>query len=388
MDKKQRAGPVRHLPMKILHIISSGGMYGAEAVILNLSRALNEGPHESILGVFSNSSRPNVQLHERALREGIESHLISCNGQVDRTVPSRIRELATQTGAEVVHAHGYKADVYVYLAMRGSPISIVSTCHTWYDNDIVVRLYGMLDRLVLRRFSGIVAVSTAVKQQLLGAGVSEGNVRLIRNGVDLLAFQESSRSQQTPNGADCPLSVGLVGRLSQEKGVDLFLQAAARVLQELPHTKFLVVGDGPLRVELESLIEHLGLAGSVSLLGRKDDMPSFYNSLDLLVSASRQEGLPIALLEGMASGLPLVATAVGGVPALVQTDRTGVLVPADNVEALAKAISRLLLDAGLRQRFGNAARTLIAEEYSATRMASDYLSLYQEAVTAKRQSAS
>jgi glycosyltransferase involved in cell wall biosynthesis len=373
--------------MKILHIISSGGMYGAEAVILNLSRALNEGSHQSILGVFSNSSQPNVQLHERALQEGIESHLISCNGQIDRTVPSRIRELARQTGVDVVHAHGYKADVYAYLAMKKSSTPLVSTSHGWIDHDISVRLYGKLDRFILRSYSGVVAVSNAVKQQLLGAGVSEGNIRLIRNGIDLRAFQESSRSQQTHNETDCPLSVGLVGRLSQEKGVDLFLQAATEVLLELPHTKFFVVGDGPLRIELESLIEHLGIAGSASLLGRKDDMPSFYNSLDLLVSASRQEGLPIALLEGMASGLPLVATAVGAVPTLVQTDRTGILVPANNVKALAKAISRLLLDTSLRKRFGTAARALIAEEYSATRMASDYLSLYQEAVIAKRQSA-
>src|SRR5665213_3553097 len=106
--------------MKILHVISSGGMYGAEAVILNHSRTLNRNGHASVLGVFSNSSNPNLQLHESATREGIESHLIPCKGQIDWNVAAGIRELVAGMGADVVHAHGYKADVYVYFALRGT----------------------------------------------------------------------------------------------------------------------------------------------------------------------------------------------------------------------------------------------------------------------------
>src|ERR1700679_435657 len=111
--------------MKVLHIISSGGMYGAEAVILNMSRFLNGGAHSSVLGSFSNSSNPNHQLHERVITEGIESHLIPCEGQIDRAAITSIHELAVQTRADIVHAHGYKADIYVYFALRGSGIPFV-----------------------------------------------------------------------------------------------------------------------------------------------------------------------------------------------------------------------------------------------------------------------
>ena len=104
--------------MRVLHIISSCGMYGAEAVILNMSRMLNEGSHRSVVTAFLNSSNPNQQLHESASREGIESHLIPCNGRLDRGAIRRIRELAADMGADVVHAHGYKADLYVYFALR------------------------------------------------------------------------------------------------------------------------------------------------------------------------------------------------------------------------------------------------------------------------------
>jgi glycosyltransferase involved in cell wall biosynthesis len=340
--------------MIVLHIISSGGMYGAEAVILNLSRTLNAARHRSILGVFANHPEPNLQLHQAARREGIESHTIPSRGLFDRSVPAAIRALVQQTGADIVHAHGYKADVYVYLALRKSQIPIVSTCHTWYDNDTALRLYGAIDRWVLRSFAGVVAVSEEVRQRLFKSSVRKENVRLIPNGIDLRPFDIPKTHPDLP-----ALRVGLVGRLSQEKGVDLFLQAAALVLAELPQTRFVVMGEGPQRPELEALIQQLDIEHSAS-----------------------QEGLPIALLEGMASCLPLVATAVGEVPSLVQDGRTGLLVPPEDVPSLAQAILTLLQDPTLRQRLGEAARALVADEFSADRMTADYLSLYQQVIAA------
>jgi glycosyltransferase involved in cell wall biosynthesis len=146
--------------------------------------------------------------------------------------------------------------------------------------------------------------------------------------------------------------------------------------------KFVVAGDGPDRAELDALIDKLGIRASVTLLGRCDDMPSFYASLDVMVSSSRHEGLPIAILEGMASRLPLIATPVGAIPTVIQDGRTGVLVPAENPELLAKAIIDLLHDHERRQRLGSAARLLVEEEFSAARMTADYLRVYEDAVAA------
>jgi glycosyltransferase involved in cell wall biosynthesis len=367
--------------VKILHIISSGGMYGAEAVILNMSRTLNESGHGSVLGVFSNSANPNLQLHEAAAREGIESHLISCKGQIDRTVVGSIRELASRANADIVHAHGYKADIYTWLALRGSGKPFVSTCHTWYDNDLLVTLYGMADRYVLRSYSAVVAVSDEVKQRLLKAGVREDKIHLVRNGIDLRPFDNAAPSLRTGPSTDHSPLVGLIGRLSTEKGVDIFLRAAALVLPELPSTKFVVVGEGPDRDKLESLIDELSIRENVSMLGRRDDMPSVYASLDIMVSASRQEGLPMAILEGMASRLPLVATDVGDVSTIVLDGRTGVLLPPEKPDLLAAAIVTLLRNPSQRERFGAAARTLIEDEFSATRMTANYLRVYQEAAS-------
>jgi glycosyltransferase involved in cell wall biosynthesis len=175
--------------------------------------------------------------------------------------------------------------------------------------------------------------------------------------------------------------VGLVGRLSIEKGVDIFLQAAARVLLELPSTRFVVAGEGPDRDKLESMIDELKIRGSVLMLGRRDDMPSVYASLDIMASASREEGLPIAILEGMASRLPVVATAVGEVPTIVLDGRTGILVPPKNAESLADAIVMLLRNPDEQRRLGAAARKLIEDDFSAGRMTDDYLRVYELAAS-------
>ena len=366
--------------MKVLHIISSSGMYGAEAVILNMSRILNEAGHSSQLGVFSNSTKPNLQLHERAAKEGIESHLIPCSGQVDRAAVAALRELAVRTGADIVHAHGFKADVYVYFALRRSGVPFVSTCHTWYDTDPIVTLYGKIDRLVLRRFARVVAVSEEVRQRLLKAGVSEDKVRIVRNGIDLRPFENARPSLRDQDSPKALPIVGLIGRLAWEKGVDIFLLAAAKVLTEGVGTRFVIVGEGPDGEKLDRSIDELKIRDHVAMLGRRDDMPSVYASLDIMVSASRQEGLPMAILEGMASRLPLVATTVGEVPTVVQDGRTGRLVPPGDVDQLAGAITELLRDPARRATLGAAARQLIREEYSADRMAADYLRVYAEAI--------
>jgi len=371
--------------MKILQMISSGGMYGAEAVILNLSRSLNEGPHRSMLGVFSNSSNPNLQLHESATKQGVESYLIPCNGQVDRKAITRIRELVERTGVNVVHAHGYKADIYAFLALRGSGVSLVSTCHNWIDSDQKTSFYGILDRRILRGYARVVAVSEDVRQRLLKSGVNANKVSMIRNGIDLRPFDRASATVRHELGWDAHPIVGFVGRLSREKGPDIFLSAAARVLAQCPDAKFVLAGDGPDRAELETLIDQLGIRDRVRMLGRCDDMPAVYASLDIMVSASRIEGLPMAILEGMASRLPLVATAVGEVPTVIQDGRTGVLVPAEDTELLAAAIIELLRDPEKRKLLGAAARQLVEDEFSAERMRADYLRVYEDAiaVTAK-----
>lgn len=366
--------------MNILQIISSNGMYGAESVILTISRVLNAGGHHSSIGVFANSLNPNLQLHEHARQEGIDSIVFPCRRQLDRTAISSIRDVARQTGVDIVHSHGYKADIYAYCALRHCGCSLVSTCHNWIDQDFRDSLYGVIDRFALRHFDRVVAVSEEVKERLLKAGVKEGRIRLVKNGIDWQRFGAGASPSTEQDTAHPSVVVGLVARLSHEKGVDTFLRAASYVAANCANAQFVVVGEGPDRDGLERLIDELRINSRVSLVGRRDDMPSVYRSFDVMVSSSRKEGLPVSIMEGMATGLPVVATAVGEVPRLVRGGETGLLVPPDEPLLLAKAIAELLVDREYRERLGCAAKQLIEREFSAERMAIDYLRVYEDSI--------
>ncbi len=364
--------------MKILHLISSGGMYGAEAVILNLSKTLIDQGDESEIAFFQNQPQPNLDLQTAAAHRSIPTHAVVCQGQLDLSVPGRIRDLARSVSANVVHAHGYKADLYTWAALRRASIPIVSTCHNWIETTAPLRAYGFIDRRVLRSFAAVIAVSRDVQRQLLSAGVAPDRVTLIPNGVDTRPFLEHSPASRLQHS---PLTVGFVGRLSPEKGADLFLQAAARALKDHPQTRFQIIGDGPDRQALEQLAHTLHIDQHVAFVGRKDDMPGVYASLDLLVSSSRQEGLPMSLLEAMAASLPIVATAVGEVPSLIRSHETGLLVPPSDVDALSQAMNSLLADAPLRQQMGANARQLVEQNFSAAQMTGQYKRVYTHVIS-------
>lgn len=351
-------------------------MYGAEVVILNLSKGLERAGHESILGVFTHSGQTENQLLEASVAEGIATHSIPCNGRVDISSIQMIRKLSREAKADVVHAHGYKADIYTGTAMLGSNIPIVSTCHNWIDSDFATKVYGYADRLALHQFSAIAAVSSNVQDRLHSAGISK--TRVIGNGVDPERF--SIRAMRSSRPVSFPLTIGLAGRLSQEKDVELFLQTAAAVLPEFPSAQFVIAGEGPEREMLETLIDKLQIRSSVTLMGRCNDMPRFYGSLDVLVSSSRTEGFPMGLLEGMASYLPIVATNVGDVAKIVRHGESGFLVPAGNPGMLKDALSRLLSDGALRLSFGEKGREIVSREFSIEAMTQNYLRMYEHAI--------
>ncbi len=363
--------------MRVLHLISSGGMYGAEAVILNVSRVMQDAGHRSMLAVFNNSAKPNLQVHEAALDAGIESHLLECRGQLDWRVAPRLRQLVRQTQADLLHAHGYKSDIYAYLALQRRGLPLVSTCHTWLDNDLFERAYGMADRFVLRSFDGVIAVSGEVQRQLTGSGTQAGKVRMVFNGIDLGPFTEGATRHRAPERrAGC--TIGVVARLSPEKGHSFLLEAAVRVLAEFPDCRFALFGEGPERAALEQMADRLGIRASVTFAGRRDDMPAVYASLDIQVFSSLQEGLPMALLEGMASRLPVVATAVGEIPTVLRHGEAGRIVPPGDIPALADALLRLLRNAGERDALADAAYEQVRANFSATRTAQEYLDVYRK----------
>jgi glycosyltransferase involved in cell wall biosynthesis len=361
--------------MKILHLVSSGGYYGKEAVIVNLCSALERLGCASEVGAFLNSQAPNQDLVNRSRLEGLSARTFDCRGRLDLQAVRSIREHIVSQQIDLVHTHDYKADLYGYLAARQAGRPVFATCHLWFTTTLQDRFYGRVDRLVLRYFDGVIGVSPPIVGRLHQAWVPERKVVVIANGIDFSPFLGVDDAPGGREFGSAP-TIGLVGRLVRQKGHPVLFAAARGILEGFPGAKFVLVGDGEDRKQLEALAQELGITGSVNFAGFRDDMPRVYAGLDLMVMPSLDEGLPMTLLEAMAAKRAVIASAVGAVPEVIEHGESGLLVEPGNSGDLQQAILSLLDDASLRRRIAENARQAVSR-FSSERMARNYLDFYE-----------
>lgn len=364
--------------MNVLQLISSGGYYGAENVVVSLADSLQQQDCRSVIGVFHNDRQRNEELTRQAERRGLDVQKIVCRGRWDWQTIRAIRDKIESLNIDLLHTHGYKADIYGFLASRRLGLPLVSTCHLWTRQTAAVRFYDFLDSLFLRRFDAVVAVSDAIAKSLRLCGIRESKIRVIDNGIDLPSFSQERATLAQKFNKGRNLVVGTVGRLVAQKGLEYFLRAAREVLPEFPDVTFVVLGAGPDREKLEHMATELAIERNVLFAGHCTDMPGAYASMDVFVLASLDEGMPMAVLEALASKKPVVATRVGAVPRLIIHEKTGLLIAPRDVQALKLAILRLLNDASLRSRLGNAGEALVNRSHSHNVMAKNYLQLYEQ----------
>ncbi len=343
--------------MRVLHLISSSGVYGAEKMVTGLCAALPQFGVTATLEVFDNQHSRNVDVAEYAAAAGVPVRLLRCGGRFDPGAVRRLRADVAELGIDIVHAHGYKANLYGYLATLGSRTHIVATNHR-FDTGRNNRLDGPL----LRRFDAVYAVSDEARDSLRSEYGIE-HALTIGNGIDPAAFEAVAPTLDLPH----PL-VGMVARLAPEKAPEDYLALASQI----PDAHFVLVGDGPLRPALESR------AGpNLTFTGFRDDMPGVYASLDILVQPSYREGMPMTILEAMASGVPVVATRVGAAADVIDDRSTGLLVDAADVPGLVEAVDWLLADEPRRESMGRAAEAAVAQRFTVEVMARRYAEQYR-----------
>lgn len=365
--------------MRVLHLISSAGWYGAENVLVNLAAASRQLGCDARAGVLCDRRNPHLEVAERAAERQVPAEVFHCRGRLDFGTVSTLRRYLHQNGIDILHTHGYKAHFYAVCALRGaSRPGLVTTCHTGTDQPektAFLQLYDALTRMLRHRAGRIVAVSPAIAGTLRAEGVPLERLATIPNGIDVGRFDLPHQSwPDVPSGAPV---VGIVGRLIREKGPYCLLEAARRVLAQVPEARFVFVGDGPERGMLQQAAERDGLAPHILFAGVRTDMPAVYAALDVFVQPSFSEGMPLTVLEAMAAGLPIVATSVGAVPELLDSGSCGLLCPPEDAGALADALMRILRNPDDARRLGANARTRLHQHYSAEAMARRYLDVYQ-----------
>jgi glycosyltransferase involved in cell wall biosynthesis len=383
-DILDRGLPGKTNTMNVLHLISSGGFYGAENVVSALTRDLRSMDNWAAVGLFENRHQPETKVAAQFLASGAELIRIPCRGRVDRDAVRFIRGLISSKKLDVLHTHGYKADIYGYLAARRSPIPIIATCHNWTHPTFAVRTYEFLDAFFLRRFDRVVAVSESIAREARQAGIHPDAITTIDNGIDLSPFSNAQPSLKCSQDNNGELLIGTAGRLVELKGLTYFLQAAQMILREFPNVRFVIVGEGPERARLEQLARDSGIADRLLFTGSRPDMADVYVSLDIFVLASIDEGMPMVILEALASGRAVVATNVGAVSKLVESGKTGVLVPPRDATRLAAAIRDMIKSPVLREQMGRNGQSRVREEFSSEVMTRKYLEVYREVLQTRQ----
>ncbi|MFM1987603.1 MAG: hypothetical protein RJA99_560 [Pseudomonadota bacterium] len=361
-------------PPRVLHLRSSAGVYGAERVLLTLLPALPALGIEVVLGCLRNPYQPAVALHEHALAAGVDSRLVRCDGRLDLGTVAAIRALADETGADLLHVHDYKGAFHARLANRPRR-PLVATMHGQFADSAAVRVYNWIERRLARGADRICVVSDAMRGPLERAGVPRARTIEVPNGVDIGRFRPADRAAAR-DALGLPREARVFGtamRLLEVKDPLGLVTAFARA--DLGAARLAIAGDGPLRTPLQARIDALGLGPRVRLLGVRDDLERVYPAFDAFVLPSRSEGLPMALLEAMACGVPPIASAVGRVPEALAglPQGTAATVPPGDAAALAAALAAFAPPPGAAE----ALRARVLERFSSGALARAYAEVYR-----------
>jgi glycosyltransferase involved in cell wall biosynthesis len=384
-------------PRRILRVIARLNLGGPSIQAITLTRALEERGYETRL----------VRGRE-GVREGSMDALAERLGVAPVNLPTLKRRIGLADLASLVflvrqirewqphilHTHAAKAGALgrlaAVLAGRRRPPVIVHTFHghvlTGYFSPPVSAVFTAIERVLARFTTCLVAVSEEVRADLVRLRVAPPErIIVLPLGFDFSRFDVPEEERRERREAfrqsfgiplDAPL-VTLVGRLEPIKRVDRFLRVA-NLIEEPEETRFLVVGDGTLREELQQSPEASKLGNRLIWAGLRNDMPDVYFASDVLAVTSDNEGTNVSAIEAQATGMAVVSTRVGGMPSVVQDGETGFVAEPEHERALASAIARLLFDDHLRLSFGVAGEQLARARFSLDRLVTDADELYQQ----------
>lgn len=383
------AGSPRRLGVvHLLHTVAYGGI---ETVIINWIRHADRRRFDLTLVVFENpggggSEQPFIDMAERA---GLAVRKI-CWGRLKpiRRSARQLRRILDEVHADVLHAHNTYADVVGWYATRNTPIKTVASLYVWSDFGWKRNVLQKIDEWVLKRFDLIATQCEQTRRDTISRGLPAHKTKVLINGFepDPVRLTEAERQDRrrelgVENGQ---VVLAHTARLYPEKAHDHMLHCFRKIVGQRPQARLWIVGSGPLLNEVEALRHELGLEDTVKMCGFVDDLPACLRCVDIQVHPSHAEGVPIAICTGMATGLPVIASDVGGIWEMIKDGDTGLLVPPagdeDFGQRFVDAVIRLIDDVDERRRLGQAARDFIANDYSLANATQQLENAYQRLV--------
>lgn len=369
--------------LSILHLCAPAHVGGLERVVQGLARGqATLGHRVAVAAVVQPDADPSAFL--TPLRDaGVECVLIRVSGRAYVTELRKVVKLLSSWGPDILHTHGYRSDLLHGDVARAKGIATVTTLHGSSRMGGLSHLFEWIQEGALKRFDAVIAVSEPLERSLLERGVRPERIHDIPNAwtpsADSLPRHDA---RQELGMSDRELRIGWVGRLIPIKGCDVFVEA----LSHLPRDRWCasVVGDGPERSRLEALAIDLSIEERVDFMGVVPDAARFFSAFDVLVLSSRSEGTPMVVLEAMGMGVPVVATAVGGVEDLLRDGLNGWLVPPEDPVRLARAIWAALDDPGERAARARRAHELVRERYAFDSWIERHVDAYRSALEVRQ----
>lgn len=358
--------------MNILQISSASSFGGGERYVADLTNALVVRGHDVYVAVRPGSPLPR---HLQLSPEKILT--LPLRNAVDVQSARELEKFVGRKKIDVVHAHMARDySLASYAARRNRQTKFIVTRHVLFK-------LNRLHRHTLSRATRVIAVSEAVARELRAAQIVNNNqIAVIHNGIDVDRIQKTCAAVhrglflRTIGMPDDSLLVGSIGELRTLKRHDDFIRAAALILKEFPETQFVLAGVGEVRNQLENLVAELGLTGRFHFLGWLDDADKLLCSMDVFVSASETESFGLAIVEAMAAGTAVVATATDGAREVIEDHKTGLLVPIGDVKQLAQSVIDLLSDPEKRHRLATESVQSAAKKFNLNRMVNDVEKIY------------
>jgi glycosyltransferase involved in cell wall biosynthesis len=367
--------------IRVAHLLHTIAFGGPETIILNWLRALDPERFECHVVCFANpggTEKPFVQAAERAqipvrfIPWARRKPLI----RSARAMAAIIHEL----DIDVIHCYNTYADVVGVLVKWMTGVRIITTLWVWGSLGWKRAGLQLVERCVLPFFDRVTAQSEDARRDTIQPGVPGEKVSVLISGFTekpvVMGAEERKRQRQELGASDSDFVLVQLARFWPEKAHDVMLDAFHIIHAARPEARLWLAGVGPEQDQIRALASKLGLSAAVRFLGFRSDLPNLLALADMQVHSSHAEGVPLALCAGMAAGLPIVATKVGGIPEIIHHERTGVLVPPGRPDLLAQAALELMDDTGKRRGLGSSAKRFLESEYSLEQAAARLEAVY------------
>lgn len=357
-------------PIRVLELRCADGSGGGpeKTILLGAARSCRERFAVTVC-YLRNANDEAFDIGRRAEQLGLDFAEIVQRHPLDPVIWRKARRLIRERRIDIVHSHDYKSNLLALLLSRAEGVLTLSTAHGYTGHSRRERLfYYPIDRVLLRRFPLVIAVSSGLRDQLVRAGARPERVRVVLNGIDHRRWMRNAARAAEYRAAlglaPDEVAIGSVGRVEPQKRFDVLLHAFASLWPQRRKLRLIIVGEGSLRGKLESMARELGVADACRFLGERADVDGIYQALDVFAQSSDYEGTPNVVLEAMALETPIVATDVGGTTELLQDEVHGLVVPPGNPDALAQAIERVIRDPSGTQSRVARARARVEQELS------------------------